>query len=46
MVGTLTDLGIRDNTLIFIATDNGTDNGSDQGMAESLGGMRAWPNLG
>ena len=40
MVGTLTDLGIRDNTLIFIATDNGTDNGSDQGMAESLGGMR------
>lgn len=36
----ITRLGLRDNTLIFIATDNGTDNGSDQGMPESLGGMR------
>jgi arylsulfatase A-like enzyme len=36
----ITALGLRDNTLIFIATDNGTDNGSDQGMPESLGGMR------
>jgi arylsulfatase A-like enzyme/dienelactone hydrolase len=38
MVATLDELGIRDNTLIFIATDNGTDTGSDQGMPESLGG--------
>jgi len=44
LVGRLTKaisaLGLRDNTLIFIATDNGTDNGSDQGMPESLGGMQ------
>ncbi|MAI71877.1 MAG: hypothetical protein CMM01_13310 [Rhodopirellula sp.] len=36
----ITDLELRNNTLIFITTDNGTDNGSDQGMIESLGGMR------
>ena len=40
LVQAITELGLRDNTLIFIATDNGTDNGSDQGMPESLGGMR------
>lgn len=34
------DLGLQENTLIFVATDNGTDNGSDQGMKNSLGGMR------
>jgi len=40
MTKAIEELGLRDNTLIFIATDNGTDNGSDQGMPESLGGMR------
>ncbi len=38
LVATLDEVGIRDNTLVFIATDNGTDTGSDQGMPESLGG--------
>lgn len=40
MVDALDELGIRDKTLLFIATDNGTDTGSDQGMVQSLGGMR------
>lgn len=40
LIQAISALGLRDNTLIFIATDNGTDNGSDQGMPESLGGMR------
>ncbi|MGI9470330.1 MAG: sulfatase-like hydrolase/transferase [Rubripirellula sp.] len=40
IVSALDDLGLRENTIVFVATDNGTDTGSDQGMAESLGGMR------
>ncbi|MEO2049241.1 MAG: sulfatase-like hydrolase/transferase [Pirellulales bacterium] len=40
MVKALDQLGLRDNTLIVVATDNGTDTGSDQGMPQSLGGMR------
>lgn len=40
IVDALDDLGLRENTLLFIATDNGTDTGTDQGMAQSLGGMR------
>lgn len=40
MVDVLDELGIRDNTLVIIATDNGTDTGSDQGMPQSLGGLR------
>lgn len=40
MVQALDELGLRDNTLVMIATDNGTDNGTDQGMPQSLGGMR------
>ena len=39
MTRAIEELGLREDTLIFIATDNGTDNGSDQGMSESLGGM-------
>ena len=38
MTQALDELGIRDNTLVFIATDNGTDNGTDQGYGQSLGG--------
>ena len=41
MVTALDELGLRDNTILIIATDNGTDTGSDQGMQQSLGGMRA-----
>ncbi len=40
MVEALDELGLRDNTLLIIATDNGTDTGSDQGMQQSLGGMQ------
>ena len=40
IVKALDELGIRENTYVFVATDNGTDTGSDQGMDESLGGMR------
>ena len=32
------DLGIRDNTILFIVPDNGTDNGTDQNAEQSLGG--------
>lgn len=38
LVDGLDQLGLRDNTLVFITVDNGTDNGTDQGQAESLGG--------
>ncbi|MCA9127803.1 MAG: sulfatase-like hydrolase/transferase [Planctomycetales bacterium] len=38
LVDALDEAGIRDNTLIFIASDNGTDIGTDQGAVESLGG--------
>ncbi len=38
IVKALDDTGLRDNTLVFIATDNGTDTGTDQGMPQSLGG--------
>ncbi len=40
MIQTLDELALREETLVFIATDNGTDTGSDQGMTQSLGGMR------
>jgi arylsulfatase A-like enzyme/dienelactone hydrolase len=40
IVKTLEETGLRDNTLILIATDNGTDTGTDQGMPQSLGGRR------
>ncbi len=40
IVQALDENGIRDNTLVFIATDNGTDTGTDQGMEHSLGGRR------
>lgn len=40
IVTTLDQAGVRDNTILFIATDNGTDNGTDQGMPQSLGGRR------
>lgn len=38
MVDALDDLGLRENTIVVIAADNGTDNGTDQGMEHSLGG--------
>jgi arylsulfatase A-like enzyme/dienelactone hydrolase len=38
LVKALDELGLRDDTLVFLATDNGTDNGTDQGMEQSLGG--------
>ncbi|MHC4508094.1 MAG: sulfatase-like hydrolase/transferase [Planctomycetota bacterium] len=38
LVEALDRLQLRENTYIFIATDNGTDNGTDQGMEQSLGG--------
>ena len=38
LVTALDDLGLRDNTIVFIAVDNGTDNGTDQGAFQSLGG--------
>ncbi len=38
LVKSLEESGQRDNTIIFIAVDNGTDNGSDQNDYESLGG--------
>ena len=40
IVKALDEFGLRDNTFVVIATDNGTDTGSDQGMPQSLGGMR------
>ena len=38
LVDGLDELGLRDNTLVFITADNGTDNGTDQGQEQSLGG--------
>ncbi len=38
LVKSLDELGLRDNTIVFIVVDNGTDNGTDQGDAHSLGG--------
>ncbi len=38
LIGALDDAGLRKNTIVFIAVDNGTDNGSDQKAFESLGG--------
>ena len=38
LVNALDELGLRDDTLVFITADNGTDNGTDQGQEESLGG--------
>ena len=38
LIAALDELGLRENTIVFIAVDNGTDNGTDQGAAESLGG--------
>lgn len=38
LVAALDELGLRDNTLVFITADNGTDNGTDQGIQQSLGG--------
>ena len=38
LAGALDELGLRDDTLVFIAADNGTDNGTDQGMEHRLGG--------
>ena len=38
LVGALDELGLRDNTLVFITADNGTDGGTDQGQEQSLGG--------
>jgi arylsulfatase A len=38
LVAALDRLGLRDNTIVFIAADNGTDNGTDQGAFQSLGG--------
>lgn len=38
LIAALDEHGLRDNTLVFIAVDNGTDNGTDQQAEESLGG--------
>ncbi|MEX0718630.1 MAG: sulfatase-like hydrolase/transferase [Planctomycetaceae bacterium] len=38
IVQALEDLGLRENTILIVTTDNGTDNGTDQGMDNSLGG--------
>ena len=38
LVSALEELGLRDNTILFITADNGTDNGTDQGDYQSLGG--------
>lgn len=38
LTSALEEQGLRENTIIFIAVDNGTDNGSDQKDYESLGG--------
>lgn len=38
LVKALDELGIRDNTILFIVPDNGTDNGTDQNAEQSLGG--------
>ncbi|NOX54021.1 MAG: sulfatase-like hydrolase/transferase [Planctomycetes bacterium] len=38
LIAALDELGLRENTIVFITADNGTDNGTDQGYALSLGG--------
>lgn len=38
LIDALDELELRDNTIVFIAVDNGTDNGTDQGDFQSLGG--------
>ncbi len=38
LVASLDELGLRENTILIIAVDNGTDNGTDQGDFQSLGG--------
>ncbi|MBI1314473.1 sulfatase-like hydrolase/transferase [bacterium] len=38
LVKSLEETGQRDNTIIFVAVDNGTDNGTDQNAFQSLGG--------
>ena len=38
LVTALDELGLRDNTILFITADNGTDNGTDQNAFQSLGG--------
>ena len=37
-VTALEELGLRENTILFVTADNGTDNGTDQGAFQSLGG--------
>lgn len=38
LVTALDRLGLSDNTIVFVAVDNGTDNGTDQNAFQSLGG--------
>lgn len=38
LIDALDDFGLRDNTIVFIAVDNGTDNGTDQKEPQNLGG--------
>ena len=38
LINALGEFGLRDNTIVFIAVDNGTDNGTDQNAFQSLGG--------
>ena len=38
LVKAMDELGIRENTILFIVPDNGTDNGTDQNAEQSLGG--------
>lgn len=40
IVDGLDELGLRENTWVIIATDNGTDTGTDQNNPQSLGGRR------
>jgi len=38
LVSALDELGLRENTILCVMSDNGTDNGTDQGDEQSLGG--------
>ena len=38
LINALEEFGLRENTIVFIAVDNGTDNGTDQNAFQSLGG--------
>ena len=38
LVAALDELELRENTILFVMSDNGTDNGTDQGDEQSLGG--------